>query len=218
MIEKVVELFRPEGEGVDEFANIVLLLPVADAACLVDIDEAVAEHLRMHSQVAQIGGGDQFADGIGHGADAELQAGAVLDLGNDDLGDPLINIGNLRLGQAEHLLMLALDDGVDLRDMDLLLVTAVAVGHVLVDLDDDLFGGLDLRSGKGIGHPEIEETLAVHRRGAQQHDVGGDIAFVVVSRPFMVEQRDIVADLAVVQFAVGAGEMPAVVAETSAFR
>ena len=218
VIEEIVEFLRTEGEGVDEFADIVLLLAIGDAARLVDIDKAVAEHLGMHPEVAQVGGGDQFADGVGHGADAELQAGAVLDLGNDDLGDLLVDIGDLRLRQAEHLLVVALDDGVDLGDMDLLLVAAVAVRHVLVHLDDDLFRRLDLGPGKGIGDPEIEEALAVHRRGPQQHDIGGDIVVFVVARPFMVEQRDIVADLAVVEFAVGAGKMPAVVAEALPFR
>ena len=40
----------------------------------------------MHAQIPQIGLGDHLADGVGHGADAQLQAGAVGDLGHHKLG------------------------------------------------------------------------------------------------------------------------------------
>ena len=56
----------------------------------------------------------QRADGVRHAADADLQAGAVLDLGGDQRGDLAVDVGRRRVADLGDRLVAAVDDVVDL--------------------------------------------------------------------------------------------------------
>ena len=91
----------------------------------------------MHAQVLQVALGDQAADGVGHTADAQLQAGTVGDLRHDEVCDLQIDLGSgAGSGHLADGRIVALHDAGHLRDVHAVLHAAQAAGHVLVDLDD----------------------------------------------------------------------------------
>jgi hypothetical protein len=63
----------------------------------VEVDDAVGEHFRMHTQVAHAAPEQERADGVRHRADADLQAAAVLDLVGDQQRDGVIDVGGRRV-------------------------------------------------------------------------------------------------------------------------
>ncbi len=77
--------------------------------------ESVNIHLGVDAQVLQIALGDEAADGVGHTADAQLQAGAVGDLWHDEVCDLQIDLGSgAGSGHLGHGRIVALHDAGDL--------------------------------------------------------------------------------------------------------
>ena len=74
-------------------ASIGFRALVIDAR-LDQIDQAIADHARMHAQIAAIV--QQAQDRIGHRADADLKHRAVFDVAGHDLRDRLIGLADLR--------------------------------------------------------------------------------------------------------------------------
>ena len=97
----------------------------------------------MNGQVLEVRLCDHRADGVGHAADAELEARAIRDLRHDKVGDRGVDLGGgaaraeLRNGR-----ILPFHNHVDVLDVDLAAGEAVDPGKVLVDLDDDSLGGI----------------------------------------------------------------------------
>ena len=103
----------------------------------------------MDAQVLQVGLGDEGAHGVGHPADAQLQAGAVGDLRENQTRNGLIH---LRSGSGRHLRyrrVVALHDHGNIIDMDADLMAAEADGHVLIHLHDHRVG--NLAQGRKLG-------------------------------------------------------------------
>ena len=59
----------------------------------------VGQHLGVDAEVADAAFRQQGADGVRHAADADLQAGAVLDLGGDQARDRAVDFGRRRVRQ-----------------------------------------------------------------------------------------------------------------------
>ena len=178
-----------------------------DAAGLVQIDDAVGQHLGVHAQIAHAAFLQQSADGIRHAADPDLDAGAVFHLARDLPGDRMVDIAGRRIAQLGGRRVIALDDIVDLADMHAI-VDAEAVRQSPGLLDDHDPGAFDEGAVPGVGRAEIEDAVFVHRTGLEDHDIGRlDEAAVVVGNLAQIE-RDVVAASGVVLDAVIAAEVP----------
>ena len=88
-------------------------MDAGDEAGLEQVDHAVDEHLGVHAEVADPAS-EQRADGVRHGADADLEAGAVLDLRDDQRRDLAIDVAGGRVRELRRRLAAAVDDVVHL--------------------------------------------------------------------------------------------------------
>ena len=104
--------------------------------------------------------------------------------------DGLFDGADLRRLQLDDVL-LALDDEVDLADVD----ERVAVGarHLRVDLRDDRLGDLRGRLGVVDRDAERAEAVLVGRRDLDQHDVGRQVALAEQLGDLVEEDGDVVA-------------------------
>ena len=85
LVHVVIQLLGTSSESEDLTAIVQGLVLAVDLAGLGDVHEGVDVHLGVNAQVLQVGLSDQSADGVGHAADAQLQAGAVGDLRHDQV-------------------------------------------------------------------------------------------------------------------------------------
>ena len=74
----------------------VFAAPVTTSG-LVEVDDAVGEHLGVDAEVAHAALHQERAHGVRHRADADLQARAVVDLARDQPGDRAVGIGRRRV-------------------------------------------------------------------------------------------------------------------------
>ena len=166
----------------------------------------------MHAEILEVALGYHDAQGVGDAAYAELDGGAVAEVGYDVGGDGLVNLGGLAAGQLDGRAVLALDHHVNLGDMHALLLAAHGVRQALEDLDYDDIRVVYVDARVAGGDGEVEVTVLVHGRRADEGDV--DVQEVVVEpAQVAVEHGLVIAQPAVSQLAVVAGEMPAVVGE-----
>ena len=107
------------------------------------VDKAVDIHFGVNGQVLEVRLRDHRADGVGHAADAELEARAVRDLRHDKVGDRSVDLGGgTARAELRNRRILPFHNHVDVLDVDLAAGEAVDPGKVLVDLDDDSLGGI----------------------------------------------------------------------------
>jgi len=128
--------------------------------------------------------------GVGDAADAELQAGAVLDQTRDVPADGLFDRADVRRLQLDDRL-LALDDDVDLGHVD----ERVAMGarHVRVDLRDHRLCDLGGRLGVVDRDAERTEAMLVGWGDVDQGHVGGQVALAEQLGDLAEEHGDVVA-------------------------
>ena len=103
------------GEDVDRLAEIKGLAPIVHHTILHEVDRAFAECLRLDTEILAVA--QPRADDVGQGTDGHLRAGPVLHGLGDDLGDRMLGVLRLALGQLEQR-DVGLDDRDDLRDLD----------------------------------------------------------------------------------------------------
>ena len=158
----VIELLGAGGEGEDLAAIVQGLVLAVDLAGLGDVHEGVHVHLGVHAQVLQVGLGDQGAHGVGHAADAQLQAGAVGDLGDDEVGHGAVHVGGGHGAQLGDGGVVAFHHVGHVGDVQLCLIQAVDGGQVLVNLHHDVLGpGAHVIQVRGSqGHGEV--AVLVH--------------------------------------------------------
>jgi hypothetical protein len=96
-------------------------------------------------------------------ANADLQAGAILDLGSDEPPDGLVDIGRRRVRQFARRLVVVFDDAVDLIDVDAIALTE-HIGKAFGYLHDDRPGALDVRPVPDIGSAKVEPVPVVQGR------------------------------------------------------
>ena len=118
----------------------------------------------MYTQVLQIGLTQHGAHGVGHTADPQLQAGAVGNLLNDQLGHRLIHIRCRVGGLDPHGVIAAFHDHIHFADMDALIKAAQTAGHICIDLHNNDLRLIANSTNVGGGKTEVKVTVAVHRR------------------------------------------------------
>ena len=134
----------------------------------------------MHAQILQVGITQHGTHGVGHTADAQLQAGAVGDLLHDQLGHRLVHLRGCAGGLDAHGVVAPLHDHVHLADVDAVVKAAQTAGHILVDLHDDHLGHLAYRLHMGGRQAEVEVAVFVHGRHLEHGNVRrGDMVVVV---------------------------------------
>ena len=74
---------RSEREAKHDLARVQRLAGAGYAARLIKLRYAIGQHFRVHAQIADAALQQQCADRVRHGADANLQAGPILNLGGN---------------------------------------------------------------------------------------------------------------------------------------
>jgi hypothetical protein len=135
------------------------------------VDVGIDEHLRVTAQVLEVRLGDHHAHGVGHSADPQLNTGAVLHLLDDVPGHLPVHLRDGRRRNLGEWRVFALDDVVDLADVNGLFVAAQAAGLVLVHFHDDDLGPVAEGLRVGALGPEVEEAVLVHGVDLAHEDV-----------------------------------------------
>ena len=130
---------------------------------------AVGQHLGVQAQVVLVCQG--FQDGVGDGADADLEGGAVLDEGADPAADGARHVVRRRVGDLRQR-RVVLHHGIDGIGGD----EAVAQGprHAGIDLGDDQARALDRWLHNVNGDTEATEAVLVGWRHLDEGHVDGD--------------------------------------------
>ena len=165
----------------------------------------------MDAQILQVALRDQVADGVGHSADAQLQAGTVRDLRDDEVRHGEVHLsGRTGCSHLTHRRVGALHDTGHLRDVHPVLGAAQAAGHVGVDLDDDLFGlfadGAQMRSTGA----EVEVAMLVHGRDLEHCHIHGVLAVAVVTGQLRITDGGVEGEALRNGLALNAAHVPAV--------
>ena len=84
-MQEVEELLRTGDEAYDRASRVHILQPVGDVAVLSERNEPVGKHLGVDTEVVL--GAEAREHRVGDGADAHLQAAAVVDEVGDDFAD-----------------------------------------------------------------------------------------------------------------------------------
>ncbi len=158
-----------------------LLFGVIHSAALEELDHGVCEHFRMYAEVVLAL--ERHAGSIGDSADAELDACAVGYLLCYEVADGLADLVD-NDGRQNGQLMVILDDGVDLGNMEL--GAAQASRLMFVYLDEDSLCLIDHRLGVGAVESEAEVAVAVHGR------------YLDAERVVLVLGADVTRDIAVI--------------------
>ena len=135
-VQPLVELGDPEGERRHRHAVEHPLGVVGDLAGLVQPHQAAGEHLGVDAETAERATGQLRRDDVGDGADARLQRGPVLHVGQRDAGDRFVRLVGRRLGEGEGGAV-GLDQHVDRIEGNGVVVLrqqALGPGQVRVDL------------------------------------------------------------------------------------
>ncbi len=114
----------------------------------------------MYAKIANAAFEQQRADRIWHAANADLQAGTILDLGGDATGHCGIDFGRLWIGQFRRRIVVAFDDVIDLAYVNPVLVS-IDIGQASAHLDDDHPGAFNHRAVPDVGRTEIEVAILI---------------------------------------------------------
>ena len=214
VIQVVVHLLGAGTERIDLAAVVNVLTAASNAASLCHIYKRVHIHLGMYAQIFQVALGNHGADGVGHAADAKLQAGAVGDAVHHQAGNSLINFGGgTAAAQLVDRRVVTLDNAVNLGNVQAVVVAAQADRHVLVHFHKHLVGlagSIGQMAGAGA---EVEVAVAIHGGNHKHRNVQRVGAFAVVARQLGVAQGRIVSVTGGNGLALNAAHMPAVPAE-----
>ena len=165
----------------------------------------------MYAQILQIGLGDHLADGIGHGADTQLQAGTVGNLRHHQLGHGHIHIGGLTAAaQLVHDRVVAFHDHIHVTDMDTVVKTAQADGDIFVDLHDDLLGHLAHSLQVRAAGAEVKPAVLVHGGHLEHGHIHGLDAVAVVAGQLGIPQGDVIRESLLDGLALHAAHMPGI--------
>ena len=170
----------------------------------------------MHAEIAHPAFKKDRAHGIGHAADADLQAVAVLDFSRDEPPHRAVDLAGWRIRQFGRRGVVALDHVVDLADVHARLYT-VDIGQAAARLDDDHPGALDDRAVPEIRRAQVEIAAFVDRARLEDDDVDRVDEAPIVVRDFTKIDRDVVAASGIVLSPVVAGVVEAERLDVMAF-
>ena len=213
VVDVVIQLLRAGAECKYLTTLVDGLLGAGQLACTGDVDEGIDIHLGVYAQIGQVGLCDQGADCVRHTADAQLEAGTVRDLLNDQLCNGVVNLGRSGSTHLTERRVVALDDHVDLGDVNRVLKAAETARHILVDLNDDVLAGLADRLEVGCVRTEAEIAVLVHRCNLNQRVLVRDDVFTVVARQLGIADRCIICHSLCDHFALNAAHVPGVPGE-----
>ena len=211
IVEVIIHLLGTRGKSVGLSAYIKVLSGAGNLAGLRDIDERVDIHLRMDAQILQITLGDHLADGIGHTADAQLQAGAVRDLFHDQFRDGLVDLrGRCRGRESVDGRIVRLNDHIYLIDVDIGIGAAQTYRHIFIDFYDDLLCFLNGRLRVAGAEAQIKVSESVH--GSDLHDryIQRILTLPVVAGQLRIFQRAVESEALGDRLTLHAAHMPAV--------
>ena len=216
-VHVIIELLRTGGKREDLTALVELLVLAGDLAGHRHIHKAVHIHLGVNGEVLEVGLRDHRADGVRHTADAELQAGTVRDLRHDEVRHRGVDLGR-RAARAElrHGRVLALNDHIDVGNVDLAAVQAVDPRQILVDLDDDRLGVIEHIRQMRAGQRIAEVAVLVHRRDLDHRHVHLGVAVAIEARQLAVAHGREIAHSLGDDLAVDAAAMPGMPGEVLA--
>ena len=214
VVDEVVQLPGARRKGIRLPAPVKGLTQAGDAACHGHVHKCVNIHLRVHAQVLQVALGDHLADGVGHGADAQLQAGAVADLRHHQIGHRQIHLaGSSAAAQLVQGGVLTLHDHIHVINVDAVVKAAQANGHVLVDLHDDGLGALAHRLQMGAAGAEVEPAVLIHGSYLEHGHIQRLDAVAVISRQLGIPQGDVIGEALADGLALDAAHVPGVPGE-----
>ena len=214
LLDVVIQLLGAGSKGIDLTASVHVLVAAGDLASLGNIHESVHIHLGVHAQILQVGLRDQGANGIGHTADAQLQAGAVGDLLHDHLGNLAVHIGGRSAGaHGGHGGVLAFHDHVNIADVDLGAGQTVDPRHILVDFHDDLLGMLQHIANVGSRNSEAEVAVGVHGSHLDHSHIRGGVAVPIETGQLRIAHGAEIAHALADDLAVHAAAVPGVPGE-----
>ena len=162
----------------------------------------------MHAKIAHPAFEKERTDGIGHAADADLQAVAVVDFSRDQPPHRGVDLAGWRIRQFGRRGVVALDHVVDLADVHARLFT-IDIGQPAGRLDDDHPGALDDRAVPEIRRTQIEIAAFIDRACLEDDDVDRVDEAPIVIRDFTKIDRDVIAASVIVLSPVVAGIMQA---------
>src|SRR5450756_1135386 len=171
VVHEVVQLLGTRSKGPGDPASVDGLAHSGDSACLDHVAHGIDQHLRVDTEVLEVGFRDHLPESVRHSADPQLDAGPVRDLGQDVLGDPPVRLRRRYRRQFRKSEVTSFDDVVDLRDMHGMIVATVDLRHVFVDLDNDRTCHLTCGRVVRDSDPEAEVPMLVHRCDLDGHDI-----------------------------------------------
>ena len=214
VVDEVIQLLCARREGIGLPAPVKGLAQARDATGYGHVHEGVHVHLGVHAQILQVALGDHLADGVGHRADAQLQAGTVTDLRHHQFGHRHVHLtGGSAAAQLIQSRGLSLHDHVHVVDVDAVLKPAQAHGHVLVDLHDDGLCALAHSLQVGAAGTEIEPAVLVHGGHLEHGHVQALDAVAVIPRQLRIPQGDVIGEALAHGLALDAAHVPGVPAE-----
>ena len=210
VVQEVVHLLGAGAESEGLAVLVDVLAFAGDDAGLGDVHESVHEHFRVHADVLQVGLGDEGAHGVGHAADAQLQAGAVGDLFHDHAGHDLVHLGGRDGGHDAQGRVFAFDYVIDFGDVHRFFEAAQAAGHVFVDFNDDLLGPLAHGGHMGGAGAEVEVAVLIHGSYLENGHVQVDGVFAVETGQLGITQGAIESKALFDSLTLDAGHVPGI--------
>ena len=211
VVQVIVHLLGACTKGIDLTALVQILVAAGDLACLCNIHKGIHIHLSVHAQVLQIALGDEAADGVGHTADAQLQAGTVGDLRDDEVCHLQIDLGgSTGSGHLADGRVAALHNTGNLGDVHPVLGAAQAFGHVPVDLNDDFLGLIADGTQVGSTGAKVEIAVLVHGGHLEHRHIHGVRAVAIVAGQFRVADGGVEGEALGNGLALNAAHVPAV--------
>ena len=213
-VQEVIQLLGACTEGIGLAALVDLLVGTGDLAGHGDIHESIHIHFGVNTQILQVTLSDHAAHSVGHTADAQLQAGTVGNLLNDQLGHGLIHLsGGTAAAQLGNGGGIAFHDHIHIVNVNADLAAAKAHGHILVHFHDHLFAAL-AHSGHvaGVG-AKVKVAVVVHGGNLEHGNIHilGHIA--VVAGQLGIADGAVEAEALCHSLTLNAAHVPAVPAE-----
>ena len=168
----------------------------------------------MYTQIPQVGLRHHLADGVGHCADAQLEAGAVGDLRHNQTGHRQIHLrGGSAAAKDIHRGILPLYDHIHIADMDTVVKSAKTHGHVLVDFHNNGLGTFADGLQVGTAGAKVKPAVLIHRRDLKHRHIQGLDTVGIVSRQLRIAQGDVKGEARADSLALNAAHMPGVPGE-----
>ena len=212
LVDPVVELLRAEDHARHALVPLEGLAPVRELAGLEQAVVGVAAELGVHAQILHVGLGQHGADDVRHRADAELQRRPAFDVRDQVVGDGRVLRGGGQDRELRQGRMLALNDTVDLGDVDALVKAAVDARQALVDLEDDDVGLFQNAAGHARAAGEVEVAVLVHGGDGRHPHVEVQKRLVIPDEVAEDHRRE-GAQPPVAELALVGGQVPARVVE-----